>query len=515
VSRMFTPKYDFEFVNAAGEAVQYRSGITHCSEADEAVRAHPDRFGATRSSSFRFRNASPGTGTTRAQLRSINEAELRGEGWSEDEITRALADIDKGVRRVTGSPAKVGGTRSVAKSNDKKVHKLPHRDAPFQLARPGAQADDVWSLAGIRWNLAEPHKTEAQLRDRALRAIERVDYPHPGVSKEQARAHVERLIRSDSEVARRVLLTGSPLYQRAFGKTVLGQSLTTDEQRALAISTNSGSDGGVDVPFNLDSSVVPVSNGAANPYRQIARVVRLTSGNTWQGVTATTAASAQYDNEADETSDDSPSFGQPEVKVERGSSFGPLSFEVGDDWTHIQGELTAILADAKDIAEAEKFTTVLLAGAIQTVDSSADDGTVSAADVRALTRALPPRFRARASFVSNDTVLESIKAADADNSVALVQFLPTNDGPLDVAVNGYRHYEAPVPVSTSADAPLLVFGSFDPYFTIVEKIGQSLDVIPDLPGSSRRPTGQRGALLLFRSNAVVLDDNAFRTLKVC
>ena len=57
----------------------------------------------------------------KAQLRSINEAELRGEGWSEDEITRALADIDKGVRRVTGSPAKVGGTRSVAKSNDKKV----------------------------------------------------------------------------------------------------------------------------------------------------------------------------------------------------------------------------------------------------------------------------------------------------------------------------------------------------------------------------------------------------------
>jgi HK97 family phage major capsid protein len=240
--------------------------------------------------------------------------------------------------------------------------------------------------------------------------------------------------------------------------------------------------------------------------------VQLTSGNTYQGV-AGGDTSAGYVDEADENSDDSGSFTQPEVKVERGQAFVPFSREL-EDWTNVQSELAQILSRAKDEAEADKFTAALLAGATQTIDSSADDGSVTAVDLRTVTADLGPRFRVKASWVSNDTVLESIKAADADNSAGLVQFLATSGGPLGVAVNGWRHYEAPVPVSSSADDPLLVFGAFDPYFTVVEKVGQSLDIIDDIPGPTGRPTGQRGALLLFRSNAVVLDSNAFRTLKV-
>jgi HK97 family phage major capsid protein len=513
MGKTFTPKYDFEFTNADGEVVKYRSGITYCSESDEAVRAHPENFGVSRSSNWLIRNSPTGrpAGLTDDKLRAINKAELKHDGFSDDEIERSLAELDKGARRVNGSPAEAEQTRSVAKSNGKK---LPRKDAPFQTARPGSvRGDDVWSLSDIRYDLRDPHKTRDALRDKALKAIERVDYPHPGISKEDAQASVERLIRSDSEVARRVLLTGNPTYQRAFGKSVTGAALTKEEARALAISTNAGADGGLAVPFNLDSSVVPTSDGSVNPFRQIGRVVRLTSGNTYLGV-ASGDASAGYDSEADETSDDSPSFEQPEVKAERGSAFVPFSYEVGQDFANIQGELAQILSAAKDEAEAAAFAAVLVAGATQTIDSSADDGTVSAADVRALTKALPPRFRVKASFVSNDTVLESIKAADADNSAGLVQFLATSDGPLGVAVNGFRHYEAPIAVSSSSDAPLLVFGSYDPYFTIVEKVGQSLDIVPDLFGSGGRPTGERGALLLFRSNAVVLDANAFRTLKV-
>jgi predicted phage gp36 major capsid-like protein len=45
---------------------------------------------------------------------------------------------------------------------------------------------------------------------------------------------------------------------------------------------------------------------------------------------------------------------------------------------------------------------------------------------------------------------------------------------------------------------------------IVDRIGTTLELIPNLVGATRRPTGQRGALLWFRTGSDSVVDNAFR-----
>jgi predicted phage gp36 major capsid-like protein len=47
---------------------------------------------------------------------------------------------------------------------------------------------------------------------------------------------------------------------------------------------------------------------------------------------------------------------------------------------------------------------------------------------------------------------------------------------------------------------------------IVDRVGTTLEVIPNLVGTNRRPTGQRGALLWFRTGSDSVVDNAFRLL---
>jgi predicted phage gp36 major capsid-like protein len=49
---------------------------------------------------------------------------------------------------------------------------------------------------------------------------------------------------------------------------------------------------------------------------------------------------------------------------------------------------------------------------------------------------------------------------------------------------------------------------------IVDRIGNTLELIPNLVGANRRPTGQRGALLWFRTGSDSVVDNAFRLLNV-
>ena len=49
---------------------------------------------------------------------------------------------------------------------------------------------------------------------------------------------------------------------------------------------------------------------------------------------------------------------------------------------------------------------------------------------------------------------------------------------------------------------------------IVDRIGSTLELVPHLVGSSRRPTGQRGALLWFRTGSNVVVPQAFRMLNI-
>ena len=67
--------------------------------------------------------------------------------------------------------------------------------------------------------------------------------------------------------------------------------------------------------------------------------------------------------------------------------------------------------------------------------------------------------------------------------------------------------------SASENNYVLVYGDFS-QMVIVDRIGASLEIVPHLFGSSRRPTGQRGALLWARTGSDVIVPQAFRLLSI-
>ena len=48
----------------------------------------------------------------------------------------------------------------------------------------------------------------------------------------------------------------------------------------------------------------------------------------------------------------------------------------------------------------------------------------------------------------------------------------------------------------------------------MDRIGAVLEVVPHLLGANRRPTGDRGAFLWFRTGSNVTTINAFRLLNI-
>jgi HK97 family phage major capsid protein len=58
---------------------------------------------------------------------------------------------------------------------------------------------------------------------------------------------------------------------------------------------------------------------------------------------------------------------------------------------------------------------------------------------------------------------------------------------------------------------ILALGDPD-YYLIVDRIGMTIEQVPMLFGSNRRPTGQRGLYCYWRNTGVVLDPNGWRVL---
>lgn len=64
----------------------------------------------------------------------------------------------------------------------------------------------------------------------------------------------------------------------------------------------------------------------------------------------------------------------------------------------------------------------------------------------------------------------------------------------------------------AAGNPVLIYGDFSSNYVITQRVGSSVELVPHLFGSNRRPTGQRGMLLWARYGADSINDSAFRML---
>lgn len=278
--------------------------------------------------------------------------------------------------------------------------------------------------------------------------------------------------------------------------------------------------GGYMVPFQLDPAVILTSAGSINPLRRISRVVTAT-GDTWHGVSSE-GVTAEWIAEATEVADATPTLAQPEVPVHKGDAFVPYSFEVGMDAVDLLGELGPLLTDAADQLQASAFTTGSGTGQ-PTGIIKALDGTTSevapavaevfgSADVYALQNALPPRFQARAQWCANIAIINSAAQFETTNGARL--FPEIGDGRLlRKPLNELSNMDGAINAAATADNFVLLYGDFS-HFVIADRIGTTLEPIPNLFGANRRPTGQRGAFLWFRTGSDSVADNAFRLLNV-
>lgn len=398
------------------------------------------------------------------------------------------------------------------------------RGAAFNVGRTGTE--DIWDVAAVRSNSRSDEQATGMYRDNALRAVEGMHFPHAEADRERAQGQLEGLINKfssgdDSGFARHVLTYGSPTYRRAFAKTLGGIRLSTEEQRAMSLT---GTQGGFAVPVTLDPTIIPTSNGAVNPWRQISRVEKIT-GNTWNGVSAG-AITASRDAEFEEVTDDGPTLAQPTATVTKAQAFVPFSIEVGQDWASLESEMANLIQDAKDVEEATAFATGggtgvnpqgVLTGATGTV--AAGTAAFAVAHGYGLLEALPARFRPNGKFVANLAQYNRIRQLDtaggANIWVPNLQQGVGNEanGQTGATFLGKPAYESSVMTSAlTAASKIMIFGDFR-YYLIVDRIGMTVELVPHLFGATnQRPIGSRGILAYWRNTGKVLSSAAFKTL---
>jgi HK97 family phage major capsid protein/HK97 family phage prohead protease len=502
--------------------------------------AEPERSDATTPESAQVREVIRLSAETKVDNGKVKAMTIEEMVARQEEIDRELAEIAKAnIGEVLAGEDDERWTTLRGENDDleKRIKAQTERDEylrsradrpenreaavdTFVSRRPGKDTlpDNVFDVTAYHERANSQEQLARLYTDGAKRALDSAVYPDDRVEAAETNKHIERLLAKDSgtrEFARHILATGSPAYRRGFGKTLKGEYLTAEEQRAM--TTFSGAGGGFAVPYQLDPTIILSSSGVINPLRQMARVETITS-NEWRGITSA-GVTASYAAEAALASDNSPTLAQPTINPERAQAFVPFSWEIGQDWGSLESEMARAFADAKDILEATAFLTgaghgsSLPLGVLRasgTIVGSVGNTVFAAADLYALERAVPPRFRAQAKWLGNKTVFQTIRQLDTAGGANLWTQLqygyPAN-------LVGYPAYElSTMPSAYTSGASVLMFGDFS-QFLIVDRIGMSVSVIPHLFGGTagfHPPTGESGLYSFWRNSSGVTTSNAFR-----
>ena len=455
-----------------------------------------------------------------------NNAEL-------DEHHRVMRDIEAREARVRLLAARGGDD-----TREQEPRPRLSGSGPTLISR--MSETEVHDLNSIRISPVNPELGRRELRDRAMRSVELSSYPHERARKDDVVRHLQRLLDEhdspDKELARRILVTGSPTYRSAFGRYLLGQPRSPEEERALALG--SGATGGFAIVYQLDPTVIPTSNWSINPMRAIGNVETIVGTNEWRGVTSAGVTASRV-AEATAATDGAPTLAQPALIVTKVHVFVPFSIEIGQDWAGLQAAMARLFSDAKDDEEATSFlvgngTTPnpsgLITGATNTV-TAGGSAAFAIADLYKLWEALPPRFRPRANWVANLFTYDKIRQFDTAGGSGV--WLPglaglfygiqgpagginqgSGVGNTGATLLGKPSFEATaMAAALTTGSKIAAVGDMS-YFKIVDRIGMDVEVIPFLFGAAQGnlPTGQRGLYAYWRNYARLLDPNAVRVL---
>lgn len=484
-------------------------------------------------------------------------AELRTKLVSIDEESRGAALTEEKQAEWDSAEADYRKTEEAIQAIEARMERmkgLGTSETHTERSTPGAPAvhikKDVFDLDAVRADSNGPDDYVARVKDNAQRAVEQMRYARIA-SKEAAQERVSELLMdyddTNGTLAKRILVTGSPVYERAFGKAMKACStsvLTGEEARVMqTLAAN----GGYAVPVQLDPTVILTNDGHVGDLRSIARVETIV-GKEWQGVTSNgisvsrdgTPANANNSgpaageigrqNELDQAADGSFYLGQPTIKATRVQGFVPFSIEIDQDWGGLRSEISRMLADAKDREELESFTLGdgtgspaqplgvvggLSGGSL--IAQLGSEGVWSDADVYNMELQLAPRWRRNARFMANRGVYSTIRQfADADGHDLWERIgngLPSRLLGYEALENSYMQDGKGINTAANGVHKLLLFGDFQ-QFLIVDRVGMDVEFVPHVFGADGRPTGQRGIYAIWRNNARVLVPNAFKLLNL-
>lgn len=449
-----------------------------------------------------------------AELRSDHQSEWDGLEAERAEHHKAIAAQEARTRTLANFAARPGAGES-PESVERSAADRVRAAGPAVHIKP----DDIYDLSAIRNKARSLDDVPRLMRDNALRAIDQARFS--GVRREAAQTQVRHLLDvvddDQGTVARRILVTGSPVYERAFGKAMVAGNtlgLTSEEQRALSLGVDGA--GGYAVPFQLDPTVILTSDGVDDPIRQLARVEQIT-GKVWEGVSSA-GVSVTRSAEAAEAAETSPTFTQPTVATSRVTGWIPFSVELETSWSALRAELTNILADAKAQEEATAFLTGngtapnpqgILVGAT-TASVTAAAGAITYTDLTGAKNAVPSRWRRNASWLSTPEFYDLARTlTPAEGDV----WAPLAESAAGRPLLGKPTFEASeMPAfSLAAGTKVAVVGDFR-QFLIVDRIGMTLELVPQVFGANQRPTGQRGVFAFWHNGSKVLVPAAFRVL---
>lgn len=483
-------------------------------------------------------------------------------GRNMDELRKARRDAEAKVARIAGDMQELDekiGDREPTQGERERWDRLraggenARADLKQIKDEMRSAVGDIAATAGVRTESGDgatgypqvmsrvdpwAHDTLTPVRDKALAAIDRTGIDSR--SGDRVVAAVEEEARyGDRELSERMVAASSPDYRSAFTKLVaLGMRMgepaafaaMTEAERgavgaAMRASMQVGSNplGGYLVPTHLDPTIILTNSGWTNPLREIARVITLTSGNVWNGVTSA-GVSASYDTELAEVSDDTPNdLGRIQVPVHMARAFVQFSLEMEqDDPAGVVEQMAVLFADAKGNLESSKFSTgsgtneptglwTALDANTNVEITSTTAASIGTVDLHSLYRQVPVRWRRRASWLMNPVYALSIKSLGTAVSASFTGDLTKAPAEYILDRPVVQDDYAPSTQTTTSLDPEVVFGDFT-QFAIVDKIGMNVELLPTMLGSNRRPVGARGLFAYWRNGSDTMVDNAFRLL---
>jgi HK97 family phage major capsid protein len=396
---------------------------------------------------------------------------------------------------------------------------------PIQRSRRGPEvnikADPFEILRGSTQHMGE-QEIVRNLRDANLAALDTFEMPkgYDGSAATMIRRHSR-----DISWSRNLLGRMTPDYIAAFEKvsTGRGELMTDVERAAIAVGTNTA--GGYLVPTHLDPTLILTNAGAKDVVRTMSRVVTLTGGaNRWNGVT-TAGATASWDAELTEVSDDTPPIAPVQIPVFSAKSLIQASIESFEDITGLAADVQMLLQDSRIRLEAAAHMTgngtTAPCGIFTALDANtnveislATGSSFTRTDLAGVANALGDRWTDGSEWLMHPGMLERIAALGtalgASYSTDMTQ-RPTDQ------LLGYpvrKSFTAPNVFQTTTIDNLLVFGDFS-NFVIVDKPGStSIEFIPHLFNTSNNlPDGRRAWYMHFRNGSDSVNDLAFRLLQ--